>query len=296
MIQEKLSVIIPTKNRCEHLKRAVNSILDQTWKNIEIIIIDDASTDNTVLYLNELIHNNNNVKFISNDKAIGGSKSRNLGINIATGYYIGFLDDDDTWHPQKAYKQISLLKSNIKYSATTCNFKIIYHNFPINRIKKLSQSKNPQDILKTNYLGGASMCLTYKHFLLQANGFDESLLSCQDWDIWVKLQNLGEIGIINEVLVDYYFHKSEQITSKISNAYSGRLSFYYKYRHKMTNATIKYNIATILFIRIMSRKDNLFKKIKRMKLMIGFLSLRTLLIYTRILLMGQLKIMIKKSS
>ena len=75
MIQEKLSVIIPTKNRCEHLKRAVNSILDQTSKNIEIIIIDDASTDNTVLYLTELIHNNNNnVKFISNDKSIGGSK------------------------------------------------------------------------------------------------------------------------------------------------------------------------------------------------------------------------------
>jgi len=296
MIQEKLSVIIPTKNRCEYLKRAVNSILDQTWKNIEIIIIDDASTDNTVLYLTELIDNNNNVKFISNKKAIGGSKSRNLGINIATGYYIGFLDDDDTWHPQKAYKQISLLKSNIKYAATTCNFKIIYHNFPINRIKKLSQSNNSQDILKTNYLGGASMCLTYKYLLLQVNGFDESLLSCQDWDIWVKLQNLGEIGIINEVLVDYYFHKIEQITSKISNTYSGRLSFYFKYRHKMTNATIKYNISNILFIRIMSRKDSLFKKIKRMKLMIDFLSLRTLLIYTRILLMGELKMMIKKSS
>ena len=136
MIQEKLSVIIPTRNRCEHLKRAVNSILNQTWNNIEIIIIDDASTDNTALYVTELITNNKYVKFISNDKAIGGSRSRNLGINIATGYYIGFLDDDDTWHPQKAYKQISLLTTSKKYSATTCNFKIIYHNFPINRKKK----------------------------------------------------------------------------------------------------------------------------------------------------------------
>lgn len=296
MIQEKLSVIIPTRNRCEQLKRAVNSILNQTWNNIEIIIIDDASTDNTAQYVTELITNNKYVKFISNDKAIGGSRSRNLGINIATGYYIGFLDDDDTWHPQKAYKQISLLTTSKKYSATTCNFKIIYHNFPINRIKKIPQSSDSQDILKSNYLGGASMCLTYKHLLLQVNGFDESLLSCQDWDIWVKLQNLGKIGIINEVLVDYYFHKSEQITSKISNAYSGRLSFYFKYRHKMTKATIKSNIASILFIRIMSRKDSLFKKINRMKLMNDYLSLRTLLIYTRILLMGQLKIMIKKSS
>lgn len=296
MIQEKLSVIIPTRNRCEYLKRAVNSILNQTWENIEIIIIDDASTDKTAQYLTELITNNTYIKFISNDKAIGGSRSRNLGINMATGYYIAFLDDDDTWHPQKAFKQISLLTSSDKYSATTSNFKIIYHNFPINRIKKIPQSNDPQDILKSNYLGGASMCLTYKHLLLQVNGFDECLLSCQDWDIWVKLQNLGKIGIINEVLVDYYFHKSDQITSKISNAYAGRLSFYFKYRHKMTKATIKSNIASILFIRIMSRKDSLFKKIKRMKLMIDFLSLRTLLIYTRILLMDHFKNMIKKNS
>jgi glycosyltransferase involved in cell wall biosynthesis len=296
MIQAKLSVIIPTRNRCEQLSRAVNSIFAQTWKNIEIIIIDDASTDNTILYLSDLVENNNNVKFISNKIAVGASNSRNLGINIATGYYIGFLDDDDIWHPQKAYKQISLLKASNKYSASTCNFKIIYQNFPFYRIKKIPQSNNLQDILKTNYLGGASMCLTYKHLLLQANGFDESLLSCQDWDMWFKLQNLGEIGIINEVLVDYYFHKSEQITSKISNAYAGRCGYFFKYRHEMTNATIKYNIATILFIRIMSRKDNLFKKIKRMKLMIDFLSLRTLFIYTRILLIDHLKKYLKKSS
>jgi len=296
MIQEKLSVIIPTRNRCEHLKSAVNSILNQTWKNIEIIIIDDASTDNTADYLTELIQINKNVIFISNKKAIGGSKSRNLGINIATGYFIAFLDDDDIWHPQKAFKQILLLTSNNKYSATTCNFKIIYHNFPINRIKKIQKCNNEQDILNLNYLGGASMCLTYKHLLVQANGFDESLLSCQDWDIWVKLQNFGEIGIINEVLVDYYFHKSEQITSKISNAYAGRVSFYFKYRNKMTQATIKNNLSSILFIRIMLRNDSLVKKIKRMSLMINFLSFRTFLIYTRILLMDHMKNMIIKSS
>lgn len=278
-----LSVVIPTRNRCEQLARAITSVQQQDWPDIEIIVVDDASNDNTPQYLEELSRSCSNIIYITNRQPVGGAKARNQGIGLAQGFYTAFLDDDDIWLPQKSRMQIESLVSNKKLSAVTCDFKIIYSGLPITRIKKISRSSSSNDIYAFNFLGGASMCLTYTHLLLEVGGVNENLLSCQDWDLWLKLAQLGDIGRVDEVLVYYYSHKSERISSKLSNVYSGRVNIYFNYREKMTDIVRKQNVAAILFIRIMMRTDSIVNKLNRLKMLYGGTKFRMFLIYIRII-------------
>lgn len=289
MTNKLLSVIIPTRNRCEQLARAIASVQHQDWPDIEIIIVDDASTDNTPQYLADLSKNTGNIKYISNSQPVGGSQARNLGIGLATGFYTAFLDDDDIWLPQKSRRQIELLISDESLSAVTCDFRILYSGLPITRIKRITQISNSNSIYAFNFLGGASMCLTYTHLLLEVKGFNDGLLSCQDWDLWLKLAQLGEIGIVEEVLVHYYSHKSERISSKLGNVYSGRAKIYFDYREKMTDIVRRQNVTAILFIRIMMRNDDIINKLKRLMILYPGTKLRVFLIYVRIITFAHFK-------
>ncbi len=289
MVSDLLSVIIPTRNRKDLLKRAIISVLSQDWPNIEIIIIDDASSDGTRELLQMLSNEDCRMKYVCNDAPSGGSKARNQGIKMASGVYVAFLDDDDVWKSQKAKEQIYLLKSDTQLSAVTCDFKIFYPNLPFTRTKKMPSKPSIDDLYVSNFLGGASMCLTYRQLLLSVNGFDEDLKSCQDWDLWLKLAEKGNIGIVNRSLVNYYIHKSERISGKLSNIYSGRARIYFNYRSRMTDICRKRNIAAILFIRIMMRKDSLLNKLLRLMIIYNKGSIRRFLIYTRIIMVSHFR-------
>jgi len=289
MIDELLSVVIPTRNRCNLLERAIESVQKQEGVKLEIIIINDASNDNTRIFLENLSHQYTNVKYINNTIAVGGSKARNFGINIATGHYIAFLDDDDVWLPNKSIKQISLLKANKNFSAVTCNFKIIYDRLPITRTKKITSISKQNSIYSFNFLGGTSMCLTYTKHLKEINGFDENLPSCQDWDLWIKLSNLGEIGIANESLVNYYSHANERISLKLINVYAGRVKIYFKYRESMSKQIRLKNLSALFFIKLMMRNDNIVNKLKRLMIILPNTKLREFFIYIRILTVSDIK-------
>ena len=116
-----VSVIIPTRNRFNYLKLAIESVLLQTWKNIEIIIVDEASSDESVEYLNHLAYKGT-IILIRNEKPTGGGNARNLGIAKASGYYIAFLDDDDTWLPVMIEMQVNLFESSKDVSLVTCSY------------------------------------------------------------------------------------------------------------------------------------------------------------------------------
>ena len=112
----KVSAIITTHNRLELLIKAINSVLNQTYENIELIIVDDNSTDGTRTYIQKLLLENKDISYIyiSPDDSKGGNYARNLGINAASGEYIAFLDDDDEWLVDKIQKQINFLKDKSK--------------------------------------------------------------------------------------------------------------------------------------------------------------------------------------
>ena len=109
MNMPKISVVIPTHNRASFLKKAIESVLRQSYTNLEVIIVDDNSTDNTKEVVNS--YKDKRIKYIVHDKNKGGAVARNTGIIASTGDIVAFLDDDDEWLPEKIKKQMELFES-----------------------------------------------------------------------------------------------------------------------------------------------------------------------------------------
>lgn len=107
---ELVSVIIPTYNSKKYIRKTVSSVLNQTYREIEIIIIDDYSRDNTRSVIMDISEKDNRVKYIFQEKNQGAAVARNAGIQMAKGKYIAFLDSDDTWVPGKIQKQMEALR------------------------------------------------------------------------------------------------------------------------------------------------------------------------------------------
>lgn len=284
---ELVTVIVPTKNRLAVLKRAIESVKKQTWKNIEIIIIDEASTDGTKDYLSALQQTDPFVEVIFNTQSIGAAQARNLGIDLAKGEFIAFIDDDDEWMPEKTKKQIDFLNLNKEYVAVTSDFLIVHDKGKLGtKTKHIPLTIDDQELLCYNFLGGASMCLARTSALKQIEGFNPSLPSCQDWDLWLKLFFVGKIGVLNEPLVRYYSHNEDRISSKLISVYEGRKSIYFLYRNLMTAYTLKRNISGIFFIKILMRKGGFLKKMNRLRPVFKYTSFRLLLSYTRLLFLS----------
>ena len=122
-----VSIIIPTFNSAKFLSQTIESALNQTYKNTEIIIVDDNSTDKTVEIIKNYQNKNSKIKFykIKNYKKTGsgsGSKPRNFGIKKSKGKYIAFLDSDDLWEKNKLQRQVETITPNTDISFTKCHY------------------------------------------------------------------------------------------------------------------------------------------------------------------------------
>ena len=117
-----VSVIIPYYKKINHIRKTLNSVLDQTFQDFEIIIIyDDVNLDDLNV-IEEFIKNNHKIKLIKNAKNLGAGRSRNIGIQNSTGKIIAFLDSDDYWDANRLQKQIKFMMDN-NYKFTFCNYK-----------------------------------------------------------------------------------------------------------------------------------------------------------------------------
>lgn len=244
-----VSVVIPTRNRRQRLARAIASVRAQTWPRLEIIVIDDASTDDTAEYLRSLAAERPDLCVVRNDVPRGGGAARNQGIAAARGDYVAFLDDDDVWLPEKTQVQIAILESQ-PAAAVSCSF-FVDHEAGGRTLTTLRPPADRQALLHTNRQGGASMCVARRELLLAVGGFDERLRSCQDWDLWLKLHAHGPIVVCPQPLVSYIPHDGQRITSNLRATYSGRRRLYFRYKSQMTSATRQHHLAELLYCRTM---------------------------------------------
>lgn len=247
--QPLISVIIPTHNRLSFLKRAIASVEEQTWAEIELIVVDDASNDDTAKYLRTLQPAVKKFHFCINEKSVGGAGARNIGIKESTGKFVAFLDDDDVWYKDKISRQFALFTQTPGCVAISCSY-VHFSSFGHKKQINISLPNNLQDLLCYNTLGGTSLLFTSKSMLDQLGGFDELLRSSQDWDLWIRLYQTGKIVAINEPLARYESHIGFRISTNMLSVYNGRRALYHKYKSLMTEHTRKINIAAILFARI----------------------------------------------
>ena len=245
---ELVSVVIPSRNRRAGLERAIESVSQQTWPNIEIIVVDDASSDDTPQFLQKLSDSGIAIKVVRNEAAQGGAGARNRGIELARGIYIAFLDDDDIWLPEKLHSQIALMKKQPCASSVSCSF-FVQHSSGKRTIKHISSPISSQQILHTNHLGGASMCLTTRQMLLDIGACDASLRSGQDWDLWIKLNDRGPVLACRNPLVSYMPHEGVRITNNPYSTYAGRRRIFLRYKKRMTVETRKHHLCELLYCR-----------------------------------------------
>lgn len=256
-----VSVIIPTKNRCSLLERAIKSVLVQNYDNIEIIIIDEASDDATSEIAYRYKQRFKKFKYMRNDKSYGGAKARNIGISFASGRYIAFLDDDDEWLPTKITKQVNKLENDYSVGLVFCWFLRRYNNGIIERVKQTNQVDFLR-LLWTN-IGSCSFCVVRSDLVKKIGGFDETLLSCQDWDLWLRLSNITKIYGIREYLVIYNDHSMHRISTNEINRIRGYQAFYLKYSNSMTHLCRRYHLAFIYYLKFRflekQKINNLYK-------------------------------------
>ncbi|MRX54258.1 glycosyltransferase [Bacillus idriensis] len=227
-IKPCVSVIIPTYNRSNLLKKSIETVLGQTFTDFELIIVDDCSKDDTQKVI--LSFNDPRIIYIKLEENQGAPFARNIGINKAKGKYVAFLDSDDQWLPEKLQKQVLTFKKNEKTGVVYTGIKKISENnveyqTPIHRGNILSK------LFINNCVDSTSTVMVKKNVLLKVNGFDLDLPSCQDWDLWIRLSLITEFDFVSEPLVNYYRHDGDRISTNFNSVLKGHLAMYNKHEN-----------------------------------------------------------------
>lgn len=191
----KITAIIPTYNRADFLKKTINSIINQTYKIDEVLIIDDGSTDNT----NEVLKKfGNSIKIIKTTN-VGVSAARNTGIKNAKNDWLAFLDSDDHWLEDKIQKQINLHVENKDVLFSHTGERWIRDGKVIKYPKKLAKPSGEcfLENLPTCKIAASSV-VVHKCIFEDIGLFDEDLSVCEDYDMWLKISHKYKIGLIEE--------------------------------------------------------------------------------------------------
>jgi glycosyltransferase involved in cell wall biosynthesis len=203
----KVSIIIPTYNRAEFLHTAIASILNQTFQDFEVIIVDDASQDHTPDIIRTLPAER--IRYIRHKCNKGGSAARNTGIANASAGYIAFLDDDDEWLPDKLRQQVEILdRSSPRTGVVYTGYFYIDRNTGRVIGEKIPTKKGYLDhiLFTDNCIGGTSSVVIRRECFTKVGLFDENLPCFQDYDLWVRIARKFQFDYVQEPLLKYYIH------------------------------------------------------------------------------------------
>jgi len=208
-----VSVVIPTKNRSKLVLRAIQSVLGQTYNNIECIVVDDGSKDNTEEVVRSI--KDSRVLYIQHKESKKASAARNSGIKCSRGEYVAFLDDDDVWRPRKIEKQILLINSLPKdFGMVYCWMN--YYDQSGNIIKEHHPELRGDvfiDVIDFQRIGGAPTLFLRKEVFKIVGYFDETLPRGNDGDFIRRVCRKYMVDFVPEVLVDVYTeHGYERIS------------------------------------------------------------------------------------
>ena len=215
-----VSIVIPTHNRAHLVGRAVKSVMGQTFPDFELIVVDDDSGDDTKAVVNGF--RDKRIRYLRHGSNLGAPAARNTGISNAQGEYIGLLDDDDEWYPQKLEKQVN------KFSEVSEKVGLIYTGHEVRgndgRLLHTYLPESKGDVRLRLLLGttiGSPTPMIRKSCFEKVGLFDESLTSCQDWDMWKRISDHYEFDFVPEILAIGYQH-GKQISSDFSSMIPGR--------------------------------------------------------------------------
>ena len=205
-----VSVIIPTYNRAHLISRAIKSVLNQTYQDFEVIVVDDGSTDNTEEVIKEFQKKDERIKYVRHEKNKGGSAARNTGIKAAKGKYIAFLDSDDEWLPEKLEKQMKVFenapaKVGVVYTdmwRTMRNKRKYYFSSPMITPEDGIIYKQALDYKVMNI--GIQTAVIKREVFEKVGMFDEKFPRFIDLEFFIRISKHYYFYHLGEPLVNYF--------------------------------------------------------------------------------------------
>lgn len=254
-----ISVIVPTYNRSKVLPRAIESVLSQTFKDWELIIVDDGSNDGTQHIIEDYITHYSRINyywFLN----MGASVARNIGVSLSKGELIAFLDSDDVWTPgrlQSIY-DVHLQNPELNQFYIT-DFRSSIAETSLIQEKNLYNKNFLQNLYAINFLGGTINMVIPRKFLFDLEGFDTSLTSTEDHELYVRLAENYKCFYVPGEFAIYFLDTSNRISGKNQKRLLGQLAYYKKHKSKMSlltkllvmkkNALLAYYIKSPVYLR-----------------------------------------------
>lgn len=224
-----VSVIMPAYNAEKSIAESIESVLDQTYRNFELLVIDDFSKDQTIQIVEQFMLKDNRIKIIKNSNNKGVAETRNVGLNQAKGDYVAFLDSDDLWCEDKLKKQVELLNEYLNVDVTYTEYFRFIDDKNFNQ--KVSIPKGYTDyrlLLKGDFIANSSALYRFKKF----RDIRQKRIGAEDYLFWLEIfdhENVKGLGI-NEPLMYYRVaDKKESLSSNKIKSASWVWIIYYKH-------------------------------------------------------------------
>jgi glycosyltransferase involved in cell wall biosynthesis len=232
-----VSVIIPVFNRSDILSRAIKSVLQQSYKHIEILVVDDHSTEN----LSELCKTFP-VQYLKS-QGKGVSAARNTGIKVSRGDYIAFLDSDDEWQPQKVQLQFEFLINYPTLSIVHSNEVWRYNDKTVTQLAKHKKyGGRIFDKCLNLCIIGASCTMARRDLFDRHGYFDENFPTCEDYDLWLRISAKENIGFLEDALTIKHAGHSDQLSLKYHSMDMWRLRALAKHLNSKSLSEYEYSL------------------------------------------------------
>lgn len=215
-----VSAVVPTYNRNESLKRAVESVAEQTYDRIELLVVDDCSdTPAEECFPEEYARRFERFRVLRHDENRGGSAARNTGLREASGEYVALLDDDDRWRPRKVERQVERFRGGDVGLVATGSEAVDENGttFRVNREPAMADdsSELTKQLLCRNVVGSCSAVMVDTDVVETAGTFDERFPSWQDLEWYVRLSRHCEFGTVSGPLLVYRTHSNDRISEDL---------------------------------------------------------------------------------
>ncbi|QYA24897.1 glycosyltransferase family 2 protein [Gramella sp. MT6] len=256
-LNRMVSVIMPAYNAEAFIADSIQSVIAQTYPNWELLVIDDASTDNMKEIVKGFSEKDKRIKLLENDSNLGTHHSRNRGIKAAQGHLIAFLDADDQWKPSKLYTQVKILqKGNV--AACFSSYELISENGePLNKKIEALPILSYEKLLKANYVGNLTGIYDAQKI---GKIYCPEISKRQDWALWLKvIEKGGPMKGIEESLAIYRVRKNSISRNKLEML---------KYNFKVYHEVLGYSYFSSLSKMFVFLNEQFFVKSRQTKTMI----------------------------
>lgn len=260
-LMEKISIITPLYNSEKYIANTIISVLNQTYKNWELLVVDDFSSDNSSNIVLEFMKNDSRIKLFRNQKNLGAAISRNIAIKNANGTYISFLDSDDEWHPKKLEKQIKFMTEN--------NILFSYTNYFEKNNKKLYLISGPKIVTPKKLNRACWMgCLTVIYNREEIGLVQiPDLKRRNDYALWLKIINKADCYLLSETLAFYNKRKNSISDINILKKMKYAFLIYRKISKKSKFVSYIYTLRTsfwsiakkVLYKRVQKNNDKIIE-------------------------------------